>query len=82
MGTEDKKITSQVYKGGNIFCDTDSSKIILYNKVSFTAEDIIMPKLKFEREEMGAGVPLERYSTDNSIYTSKEFTRELNGKGK
>ena len=30
---------------------------------------------------MGTGVPVERYSTDNGKYTSKEFTRELHVKG-
>ena len=37
-------------------------------------------KLKFEREAMGAGVPAKSYSIDNGIYTSKDFTRELNVK--
>ena len=39
-----------------------------------------MPKLKFEREALGAGVPVESYSTDNAIYTSKDFTTELHDK--
>ena len=30
---------------------------------------------------MSAGVPVESYSTDNGIYTSKAFTRELHSKG-
>ena len=30
---------------------------------------------------MGARVPVERYSTDNGIYNSKEFTREMHVKG-
>ena len=40
-----------------------------------------MSKLNFEREAMGAGVPVESYYTDNDICTFKDFTRDMNGKG-
>ena len=40
-----------------------------------------MSKFKFEREAMGAGVPVESYYTGNGIYTSKDCNRELRGKG-
>ena len=39
-----------------------------------------MSKLKFDREYMGAWVPVERYYTDSYIYTSKDFTRDLHVK--
>ena len=77
FGNRGSKITSQVYKGDNIFCDTASSKISVHNQVSFTSEDKIMYKLKSEIEDMGEGVPVESYSTDNGIYMSKEFTRDM-----
>ena len=67
FGIRGSKITSQVYKGGAIFCDTSSRKISVNHQIFFTAEDTIMPKLKFEREAMGAGVPVGRYSPDNGI---------------
>ena len=76
MGTED----SQVYKGGTIFYDTASIKIRMHHKFSFTAELTIMSNLKFEREAMDSGVPVESYYTDNGIYTSKEFIIELHDK--
>ena len=77
MGTED----SQVYKGGTIFYDTASIKIRVHHKFSFTAELTIMSNLKFEREAMDSGVPVESYYTDNGIYTSKDFTRDMYCKG-
>ena len=75
------RVTSQVYKGGTIFCDAASSKIIVHRQVSFTAEETIISKLKFEMEAMGSILPVGRYYIDNGIYNSKEFTRDLNGKG-
>ena len=39
-----------------------------------------MSKIKFEREAMGTRVTVDSYFTDNGIYTSKNFTRELHGK--
>ena len=81
FGNRGSKITSQVYKGGIIFCDESSSKISAHHQVQFTSEYTIISNLKFEREAMGLGVPVESYSTYNGIYTSKEFTLELHEKG-
>ena len=39
-----------------------------------------MSKLKFYRELIYAVVPVKRYSTDNGIYISNDFTRYLHGK--
>ena len=50
------------------------------HQISFTSEDTIISKIKFERENMGSGVPVDIYSTDNGIYTSKDFTIELHVK--
>ena len=71
FGTIGSKITSQVYKGGTNFCDSASIKISVHHQVLFTAEETIMSNIKFEREAMGAGVPVDRYFMDNGIYTSK-----------
>ena len=75
FGKRGSKNTSQVYKGGTIFCDTASSKIIVHHQVYLTAEETIISKLKFYMEAMGSGLPVKSYSTDNGIYNSKEFTR-------
>ena len=74
------KITSQYYKGVTIFCDSASRKISVHHQVSFTAEYTIMSKLNFKRDSMREIVPVESYSTDNGIYTSKGFTKEFHGK--
>ena len=39
-----------------------------------------MYKLKFEREAMGVGFPVNIYSTYNVIYSYKEFNRDLHVK--
>ena len=40
-----------------------------------------MSKLKFEREAIYEGLPVESYYTYNGIYTYKEFSRDMHGKG-
>ena len=81
FGNRGFKIKSQFYNGDTIFCDATSSKIIVHHQVSFTAEYNIISKIDFEREAMGAVFTVESYSTDNVIYTSKDFTIELHVKG-
>ena len=71
FGNRGSKINYQFYKGGIIFCDSASIKISVHHQVLFTAEETIMSNIKFEREAMGAGVPVDRYFMDNGIYTSK-----------
>ena len=75
FGNRGFKIKSQFYNGDTIFCDATSSKIIVHHQVYLTAEETIISKLKFYMEAMGAGLPVESYSTDNGIYDSKEFTQ-------
>ena len=67
FGNRGSKKTSKVYKGGTIFFDAASSKISVHHQVSFTAEETIMYMLNFEKEYMGAEVPVESYCTDNGI---------------
>ena len=81
FGNRGSKITSQVYKGVTIFCDAASSKISLHHQVSCTVEDTTVSNIKFERYYMGAGVTLESYPTDISLYIAKGFTTELHVKG-
>jgi hypothetical protein len=54
--------------------DSSSSKRL-------TAEESILAKQAFEREAMSAGVSIIDYHTDNGIYTSQEFLKELHTKG-
>ena len=43
------QVSSQKYKGGTLFCDTASSKISIYMQSSFTVEERIQSKLKYEK---------------------------------
>jgi hypothetical protein len=81
FGNRGSRINSQKYKGGTLFCDAASSRVSIYNQISFTAEETITSKLKYEREAMSTGIQVQSYSSDNGIYTSKEFMRELHTKG-
>ena len=69
------------YKGGTLFYDAATNKVAVFNQVSFTAEETVTSKLNFEKEAASAGVAVQAYSSDNGIYISKEFTKELFGKG-
>ena len=42
--------------------------------------ETIESKLLFEREALSTGVYIQSYCTDNGIYTSKEFLKELGTK--
>ena len=42
--------------------------------------ETIESKLLFEREALSTGVHVQPYCTDNGIYTSKEFLKELGTK--
>jgi hypothetical protein len=53
----------------------------VYFQQSFTANETIESKLRFEREALTDGITVKRYNSDNGIYTSKDFTEELNKKG-
>lgn len=65
------------YNGGTIFCDAASNYIFMEHQTGFTAEETILANLKFEREAMGVGVTVRRYSTDNGVYNSLEFMKEI-----
>ena len=42
--------------------------------------ETIESKLLFEREALSTGIYVQSYCTDNGIYTSKEFLKELDTK--
>ena len=74
-------VSSQKYRGGTIFCDAASGKLTVIHQVGLTATETVQAKLRFEREAAGVGVQVKSYCTDNGIYTSQEFARELDQKG-
>ena len=65
------------YKGGTIFVDAASSYMSIHHQLGFTANETIRSKLIFEREASLLGNKVDSYTTDNGVYTSKEFTKEL-----
>jgi hypothetical protein len=75
------KVTCEQYEQATLFCDAAYSQVGIHNQVSFIAEEKVTCKLKFEWEAMGTGVQVKDYSSDNGVYTSKEFMKEVHTKG-
>ena len=73
--------SSQTYNGGTLFIDAASNYIFVSHQVGATATETIQSKTKFEREALTCGVDVQAYHTDNGVFTSKEFMRELAEKG-
>ena len=46
-------IKSDTYKGGTLYCDAASGYMYVHHQTSFTAEETVLSKLKFEREALG-----------------------------
>jgi len=69
------------YGGGTIFVDIATGKVSVHHQVSLGASETIQAKINFEREALSAGVLVTEYLSDNGIYTSAEFTRELHKTG-
>ena len=69
------------YKGGTVFVDAASSFMSLHHQVGFTAMETISSKLAFEREASTVGNTIQSYTTDNGVYTAKDFTVELEKQG-
>ena len=69
------------FEGGTLFYDAASSYIFCNHQVGLTAYETLESKMKFEREAMTSGVQVQAYHTDNGVFTSKEFMKELAEKG-
>ena len=77
FGRRGASISTQQYCGGTLFYDAASSKIKLVHQVSLNAHETVAAKLKFEKEAYQVGVTVKDYQTDNGVYTSQEFLKEL-----
>ena len=75
------RLDIQAYNGGTIFVDAATRYIHLVHQVGFTAQETIKAKLLFEREASEVGVNVLDYHTDNGVYQSAEFLKELYNKG-
>ena len=78
MGKTEEK---DMYCGGTIFCDIASKKIEVFPQVSLSANETIRSKHEFERESLYSGVQVMDYVSDNGVYTSQEFMKELQQEG-
>ncbi len=63
--------------GSSIFCNAASGLIHVEHQVTFSANDTIMAKNGFERFCKESGVTVKAYQTDNGVYRSMDFMREL-----
>ena len=73
--------SSAFFSGGTLFVDAASNYVYVSHQKGATASETIQSKLNFEREATTCGVTVQAYHTDNGIFTSKEFMRELAEKG-
>jgi hypothetical protein len=73
--------SSHKYKGGTVFCDAATGHIRVYFQVAFTAQETLESKLKYEREALSEGVQVKGYSSDNGVFTAKDFMDELLNQG-
>ena len=69
--------SSLKYGEGTLFIDAASGYIHVSHQVGHTAAETIESKMRFEREALTNGVSVQAYHTDNGVFTSKEFMREL-----
>ena len=66
------------YKGGTIFHDAATGLIKVYHQVTFTAEETIKSKHRFEADVAQCGVTVQKYRTDNGRdFTSYKWEQEL-----
>ena len=65
------------FKGGTLFCDAASHYVFVNHQVSLNAAETVESKLKFEREALQHGVSIDAFHTDNGVFKSQEFMKEL-----
>ena len=62
---------------GTLFCDAASGFIFAKSQSILTAMETIESRILFERQALSAGIQIKSYCTDNGIYTSRDFLKEL-----
>jgi hypothetical protein len=65
--------TCHGYTCGTIYVDHASGFMFVRNQKSISAEDTIWGKLLFEQEAAEASVKIQRYHSDNGVFSSKQF---------
>lgn len=69
------------FTGGTIFYDAASGYVHVAHQVGRTANETIQSKIAFERMAAEVGVVVQNYHSDNGVYKSHEFLKELMSKG-
>ena len=77
MHTAGREPLQDRFCGSTLFCDAASGHIHVEHQVSLNATDTINSKDSYERMCLEQGVIVESYHTDNGIYKSKAFVKEI-----
>ena len=80
LHTAGREADRDKFCGSTVFCDAASGYIHVEHQVTLNATDTINAKTSFERQAMEMGVTIDSYHTDNGIFKSQAFTRELHEK--
>ena len=80
LHTAGREADRDKFCGSTVFCDAASGYIHVEHQVTLNATDTINAKTSFERQAMEMGVTVDSYHTDNGIFKSQAFTRELHEK--
>ena len=75
-------LSTQQYHKSTIFCNSISSNIFVVHQVGLTDTKNVQAKLRFKRDSASVGFLTQYYCPNNGIYASKDFSRELDTKGK
>ena len=72
--------SSPKYVGGTLFVDHMSGKIFTHHQLSLRANDTLMGKRILEREACQLGIKVSSFLSDNGVFRSAEFRRDLDCK--
>jgi hypothetical protein len=81
FGLRSAHISSQKYCRGSLFIDAASGYIGIQHQLNLSAGESVCAKQAFECDALTAGVSILDYHTNNGIYTSQEYLKELFSKG-
>ncbi len=79
--TRGKEQENEKYGYGTIFVDTATSYMFVRNQITTTAAETLRAKHAFEQEARSYGVDIQGYRTDQGVYKSQEFIKDLELKG-
>jgi len=80
LHTAGREPESDRFCGATVFYDAASGYIHVEPQVSLNASDTINAKMSFERKALEMGVVVDSYHTDNGIFNSKAFIKEIHDK--